>query len=331
MKRYLLTGATGFLGRAVLMELLERSAEVYALVLKDDPLAETLPSGVTAVVGDVCDEASLTPFFENADEETCVIHCAGVVSVASKPGEKLYKVNVEGTRNILRMCSLHKIGKLVYVSSVHAIPETPKGVTVTEPHTISPELVTGHYAKSKAMATNLVLNAAREGLNASVVFPSGIIGPGDLAGGSITQMLQSFLAGKLPLGVRGGYDFVDVRDVAGGIVACAEHGVSGKGYILSGHYASVREILVTAKDIAKLKQTVCSLPIRLARWIAPLYERHSLRRKKPLCFTPYSIAVLDSNGQFSHQTATKHLGYMPRPLQETLRDAVRWLMDKKVS
>ena len=108
--------------------------------------------------------------------------------------------------NILKFCSQCGVGKLVYVSSVHAIPEKPKGTEIAETTTFSPELVRGDYAKSKAMATALVLQAAKEGLNASVVFPSGIIGPGDLGKGSITNMLLSFLAGKLPLAVKGGYD-----------------------------------------------------------------------------------------------------------------------------
>ena len=325
MKKYLITGGTGFLGRAVIAYLLTQGAEVSALILKDDPLVSTLPQGVFTVIGDVCDETSLIPLFENADEDTCVIHCAGIVSVASKPEEKLYKVNVDGTRNILRMCSTHRVGKLIYISSVHAIPEKPKGTVIVEPQIISPELVEGHYAKSKAMASSLVMDAVQRGLNACIVFPSGIIGPEDLAKGSITHMLLSFVAGKLPLAVKGGYDFVDVRDVAEGIVACAERGKPGQGYILSGHYATVRDILAVVKENFNLKQSVNCLPIFFAKLIAPAYERFSLRKKKPLYFTPYSIAVLDSNGLFSHQAATQALGYTPRPLQTTLRDTATWL------
>ena len=100
----------------------------------------------------------------------------------------------------------------------------------------------GDYAKSKAAATELVFDAAERGLNASIVLPSGIIGPGDLQGGSFTSMARSFLAGKLPLAVRGGYDFVDVRDVANGLLACSESGEPGKGYILSGCYLSLIHI-----------------------------------------------------------------------------------------
>ena len=220
--KYLVTGATGFLGRAVAEELVRRKAQVHALVLHDDPYINLLPKEVHTVIGDVCAENSLTDFFADADGRTCVIHCAGIVSVASRPGSRLYQVNVGGTWRVLQQCMEHDVGKMVYVSSVHAIPEKPKGCIITEDCEFSPGLVDGDYAKSKATATELVFAAAERGLNASIVFPSGIIGPGDLQGGSFTSMAKSFLAGKLPLAVRGGYDFVDVRDVANGLLACSK-------------------------------------------------------------------------------------------------------------
>ena len=244
--KYFVTGATGFLGRAVTRRLLTKTADIYALVMKGDPLAADLPDGIRVCMGDVCDPSSLDAFLEGADGESCVIHCAGIVSVASRPGERLYQVNVGGTENIIDACISHGVGKLVYVSSVHALAEKPKGVEIdAETDAFDPNRLVGDYAKSKAMATHAVLDAAKTSLDASVVLPSGIIGPGDTAGGSITELLLSFLAGKLPIAVKGGYDFVDVRDVAAGIVACAEKGVRGKCYILSGHYATIRDILET--------------------------------------------------------------------------------------
>ena len=95
--KYLVTGATGFLGRAVVEELARRDAQVRALVLPDDPYAHLLPEKVRSIAGDVCDKDALASFFADADSRTCVIHCAGIVSVASRPGPKLYQVNVGGT------------------------------------------------------------------------------------------------------------------------------------------------------------------------------------------------------------------------------------------
>ena len=141
--KYLVTGATGFLGRAVAEELVRRKAQVHALVLHDDPYINLLPKEVHTVIGDVCAENSLTDFFADADGRTCVIHCAGIVSVASRPGSRLYQVNVGGTWRVLRQCMEHDVGKMVYVSSVHAIPEKPKGCIITEDCEFSPGLVDG--------------------------------------------------------------------------------------------------------------------------------------------------------------------------------------------
>ena len=327
--KYLVTGATGFLGRAVAEELVRRKAQVHALVLHDDPYTDLLPKEVRTVIGDVCDKSSLSDFFADADSRTCVIHCAGIVSVASRPGPRLYQVNVGGTWRVLRQCMAHDVGKMVYVSSVHAIPEKPKGCIITEDCEFSPGLVDGDYAKSKAAATELVFDAAERGLNASIVLPSGIIGPGDLQGGSFTSMARSFLAGKLPLAVRGGYDFVDVRDVARGILACSESGEPGKGYILSGCYVTIRRMLQLVGKAAKLKYRSICLPLGLARLAAPYYERRSLRERKSLFFTPYSVSVLASNGQFSHAAASERFAYQPRPIEETLGDMTAWLLNQK--
>ena len=327
--KYLVTGATGFLGRAVAEELVRRKAQVHALVLHDDPCINLLPKEVHTVIGDVCDKGSLSDFFADADSRTCVIHCAGIVSVASRPGPRLYQVNVGGTWRVLRQCMAHDVGKMVYVSSVHAIPEKSKDCIITEDCEFSPGLVDGDYAKSKAAATELVFDAAERGLNASIVLPSGIIGPGDLQGGSFTSMARSFLAGKLPLAVRGGYDFVDVRDVANGILACSESGEPGKGYILSGCYVTIRRMLQLVGKAAKLKYRPICLPLGLARLAAPYYERRSLRERKPLFFTPYSVSVLASNGQFSHAAASECFAYQPRPMEETLGDMTAWLLEQR--
>ena len=330
-EKFMITGATGFLGRAVTAELMKEKKIVRALVLKNDPLSNALPPGVDIVPGDVCDEISLRRFFASADRNTCVIHCAGIVSVASNPGERLYRVNIEGTNNILRFCEEYGVGKTVYVSSVHAIPEKPMGTVIDEDAVLSPDKVRGDYAKSKAIATSLVFEAAARGLNASVVYPSGIIGPGDIGKGSITNMLTSFLSGKMPFAVKGGYDFVDVRDVAAGIVSCAERGESGKGYILSGNYATTCEILRLAGREAGIARCPLCLPICFAKLATPLVEKRNLRKKQPLYFTPYSIAVLQSNGRFSRRSAETRLGYSPRSLQNSIRDTVRWIKEQGTS
>lgn len=305
---YIVTGATGFLGGAVVRELISRGRSVTALALPEDPLLPLLPEGAFVRFGDVTDRASLIPAFEGA--EGCrVIHCAGMVSVAAGQGEALGRINVQGTENIAGLCLEYGAKRLVYVSSVHAIPERPMGEVITEECRVSPELVHGAYAKSKAAANKKVLLAAEKGLDAGIVYPSGIIGPGDRGMGSMTVMLRSFLRGRLPAGVCGGYDFVDVRDAAAGAVSCADSGRPGEGYILSGRYASIKELLTLAGRLSGRRAPGLFLPRRLAGLAAPIFERRSIRRGEKPFFTPYSISVLGSNGNFSHKKASekKHL------------------------
>ena len=159
--------------------------------MENDPLIDTLPSEVEPYYGNLTEKDSMRDFFAAGGENFCVLHCAGIVSIASNPGKMLYSVNVQGTQNIIDLCREYHAAKLVYVSSVHAIPEKPAPQTITETHQFTPDEIDGDYGKSKAMATALVLKAAQEGLNASVVHPSGIIGPGDLACGNLRRTRKS--------------------------------------------------------------------------------------------------------------------------------------------
>ena len=329
-QNYLITGATGFLGSAVVQLLLAHGCHVLALVKDSDPLIYTLPKHVAVFCGDLTDKESLRDFFAAGGDDFCVLHCAGLISIASKPDEALYAVNVQGTRNIVDLSREFGAGRLIYVSSVHAIPERPVPETITEIRQFAPEHIHGDYGKSKAMATALVLEAAQHGLNASVVLPSGIIGPGDLARGNMTQMLLAFCRGRLPLEVKGGYDFVDVRDVAVGILACAEHGKAGECYILSGHYVSISDILSLTASLLGRKAPKLCIPASLASCTAPIFEKISQLRSKRPFFTPYSIAVLRSNGHFSNAKAIAALGFHARPLRETLQSMILWFQGQKL-
>lgn len=165
-QNYLITGATGFLGSAVVQLLLAHGCRVLALVKDRDPLIYTLPKHVAVFYGDLTDKESLRDFFAAGGDDFCVLHCAGLISIASKPDEALYAVNVQGTRNIVDLCREFGASRLIYVSSVHAIPEKPAPETITEPDRFAPDEILGDYGKSKAMATALVLEAAQSGLNA---------------------------------------------------------------------------------------------------------------------------------------------------------------------
>ncbi len=254
-----------------------------------------------------------------------VIHCAGIISIAGAFDQRVVDVNVGGTKNILDECLERGVARLVYVSSVHAIPEGNGKEQIVEIKDFAPEKVRGLYAKTKSMATALVMQAQKLGLDAVIVHPSGIIGPGDYAGGHMTQLVEDYLNGALSACVAGGYDFVDVRDVADGIVAAALKGRRGEGYILSNRFVSVKELLTTLQEITGLQKIRCQLPRWFVNMVAPLAEGYyKLRKAKPL-FTRYSVSTLVSNANISHAKAAAELGYAPRDIRETIRDTVEFL------
>ena len=254
---------------------------------------------------------TLRPLFENTfGSEVYVIHTAGIISIENNVSEKLRQVNVGGTKNIVDLCKEYKVKRLVYVSSVHAIPEGEKSETLTEISHFSPDEVIGGYAKTKAEATQIVLDAAKEGLNAVVVHPSGILGPYDNSGNHLVQLVKDYIKGKLPACVKGGYDFVDVRDVAAGCLLAAEKGRQGECYILSNRHYEIKDILAIAKTICGGKR-IPVLPMWMAKMAEPFLRKTAeIRKRRPL-YTKYSLHTLTANDKFSHEKATKELGYHP--------------------
>ena len=326
---YLVTGAAGHLGAFVVRELLSRGNQVRALVLPN----ETCPGFIDEnrdllkeYTGNVCDPASLEPLFGGeVPGGLIVIHCAGIITISKKWNQAVYDVNVGGTANIIEMCRRHAVKRLVYVSSVHAIARLPAGQVMAEVDVFDPDALQGCYDKTKAAATRLVLDVAKEGLDAVVVHPSGIIGPHGLPTGNMTQMITRFLHGKLPAAVHGGFDFVDVRDVAAGITAAAKKGKSGECYILSNRFIEVKEMLDILAAASGRKPLKIYLPLWLAKAFAPLMETYYKLSKKTPLFTSYSLETLSENAVFSHGKASRDLGYAPRDLKETLRDMAAWI------
>jgi len=324
---YIVTGAAGHLGGVVTSMLNEQGRSVYALCLPDE---KHLPQGenIKVFTGDVCNIDSLTDMFGSCENESVtVIHCAGIVSIASKYNQKVYDVNVNGTKNIISLCEKYNIEKLIYISSVHAIPELPAGGIITEADSFSPDDVTGLYAKTKAEATQCVLDYVKRGYKANVIHPSGIVGPGDFGRGHITQLVIDYCKGGLTSAINGGYDFVDVRDVAEGILSCCENGKSGECYILSGQYYKVYELLNLLHEITGKKKIKRILPLWFIKITAPLSELYYKILRQPPLFTAYSIYTLHTNANFSHKKAAKELGYTACPMTQTLADTVSWLKE----
>jgi len=272
---------------------------------------------------DVREYSSLLPAFAGAD---LVYHLAGVITISEGQARLLHEVNVLGARNVARACLEAGVRRLVYTSSVHALEEPPHGVPLCETTEFRPEALDGDYARSKARASIEIRKSIEQGLDAVMVFPSGIIGPYDFRLSEMGHLFTDFARGRLAAYVDGAYDFVDVRDVVAGLLLAAERGRAGEGYILSGERISVRGLLNLLEQVTGVRARARRIPFWLARfaaWFAPAYYR--LRHAKPR-FTSYSLRVLASNCLMSSAKAARELGYRPRPLKETVRNSIEWFV-----
>ncbi|MGE5462684.1 MAG: NAD-dependent epimerase/dehydratase family protein [Syntrophothermus sp.] len=322
---WLVTGATGHIGNVLVRKLIERGEKVRALVLPNECRAPIEGLNIETIEGDVLDTASLK---RSMQQVKGVFHLAGVISIMPGSNEMVRQVNVEGTRNILRVAGEIKVGKFIYTSSIHAIKRLEQGI-IDETLPYDPGNPYGEYDRAKAEATLQVQQAAREGLEAVIACPTGVIGPYDFRGSLMGGVIREAAVSKPTLYVDGAYDFVDVRDVADGLIAASERGRRGESYILSGQKISVRYLLETVREITGRHFFQMKVPFNLAMFatmFTPMYYSHAKITPR---FTAYSLEVLRSNSNISHAKASRELGYRPRPLYNSVHDAIRWFLDNR--
>lgn len=312
-------------------QLCNQGEEVRALILPGDPWADLLPSQAEQVRGDLLRDEDLARFFQVEEgKDITVIHCASIITMSMSPLEQVYRVNVLGTQKLVQKCLEHKVSHYIHVASVHAITEAPKGQVMTEPTAMNPEQLVGYYAKTKAEAVDLVMKARKErGLPASIVYPSGLCGPGDVGKGSLTQLFLDYMAGKIKILVRGGYNFADVRDVASAMVCLARQPDRMNDYILAGEYISMVDIISEIQQISGGKPVKTLVPYFLAKALVPLLSLiYKIRGVQPVV-SHYALYTLTSNSLFSSEKAKEKLGYLSRPIRETLQDTSDFLNANK--
>jgi len=284
-----ITGATGHLGNVLVRKLVNMNKKVRALILPGEDITSLKGLEIEKVEGDVRLPDSLRKAFEGAD---IVYHCAGIISILPGQRKQLYQVNVIGTKNVVNMCLKTKVKRLVYTSSIHALSEPAPGIVFNESREFNPENVLGEYSKSKALGTLEVLKGVEKGLDAVILCPSGIIGPYDYRVSEMGKLIVDFVKGKIKASVSGAYDFVDVRDVAEGLILACEKGRKGEGYILSGQQISVQQLLEFLEEIS---------------------------------------GVLASNSLVSCQKAQDEFGYSPRSIYESIKDTVQWFRQEGIT
>ena len=328
--KYLVTGAAGFLGGTICRQLIERGDSVRAFVLPGDPAMKYVPAEAEIVEGDLTDRTSLEKLFAVEEgTETVVLHIASIVTVNPDYSSKVMEVNVDGTKNIIRLCLSHpECRKLVYCSSTGAIPEAAMGQAIREVRRFDPDEVVGCYSRSKAMASQAVLDAVHEkGLNACIVHPSGIMGPEDYAVGETTGTLIKIIRGEMPAGIDGSFNLCDVRDLAAGTIAAADQGKAGECYILANEPVSFRDFSRMVSDEAGCRRVGMFLPIWAANLMGGMMEKQAKKKGAKPMMTRFSVYNLARNNKFDSTKAVRELGYSTRSYRETIHDEIQWLKE----
>ena len=319
------TGATGHLGNNLIRQLISQGYRVRAVVRDLSTIQAIDGIDMDIKYGDINDFDSLENSFKGVEQ---VFHLAGLVSIMPRMHKQLHKINVSGTINVIEACKKFKVRRLVYVSSIHAIPLPPEGETIDERSPLNPKKIHDGYGQSKALATQAVLEECKKGaLDAVVLCPTGIIGPFDFKGSSIGKVIQMFIKNKIPAYLPGGYDLVDVRDVANSIQIAGEIGKIGQHYILSGQQVLIKDMFLEIQRVTGIAMPRLQIPANLAKVVGSLAGySYSLIGKDSL-ITSYSVATLLSNHLISSSLAYKDLNFNPRKWEISLRDQIEWIVE----
>jgi dihydroflavonol-4-reductase len=323
----LVTGAAGHIGNVLVRQLIKGGSQVRALVLKGEDIRALKGLNIELVTGDVLDMISLTNAMQGVDY---VFHLAGIISIMPGKNELVRMVNIQGTKNILKAAKKCGVKRVLYTSSIHALSRNCEGV-IDERVPFDPNNPEGEYDRSKAEASLAVQEAVRKGQDAVIVCPTGVIGPFDFRGSEMGELLRGFMQKKAHVLIEGAYDFVDVRDVARGMILAVEKGRSGEVYILSGEQIKINRLKDLVQKVMGFATATIMIPLSIAKLAArmtPLYYR--LTRQTPK-FTTYSLDTVCGNSVISHAKASRELGYRARPLFKSVTDTIRWWRSRQSS
>lgn len=321
----MVTGASGHVGANLVRALLERKRQVRALVRSDRRAVQGLD--IELAEGDIRDINSLYKAFDGAE---VVYHLAAYISLSMREWPLVEQINVIGTRNVVEACLRSGVRRLIYFSSIHALTQHPFSVPVDESSPLVESRSYPPYDLSKAGGKKQVDIGIEKGLNAVIIYPTAIMGPNDYKMSYISQALLSLSRGKLPALIDGGFDWVDVRDVVQGALQAEEKAPAGSGYLLSGHWASMCDLARITEEITGNKSPALVCPLWLAYAGVPFASIYAgLTKTKPI-YTGVMLKAIKSNRTICHDKASMELGYHPRPLEETIRDTLKWFEENGI-
>ena len=318
------TGASGHIGNCLVRELIKKGAHVKALVHNfENDLGRM---DIELIRGDLLNVDSLKMLCEGVDT---AFHLAAEIALDNSHQDRVYAINVKGTSNLIDAAKYCGVKKFIHFSSIDAFQTIPANNMLDETMPIiqSKKVI---YAFTKAESEKLVMSAVEDGLDAAILCPTAVIGPFDYRGSFLGRALIKIYQNKLPMLVSGGYDWVDVRDVAAAAIQAIESGRKGEKYILSGNFCTLKDLSELTGKISGKRTPKFIAPIFLAKMASPFFQLfYSITNKKPM-YTSQSLKLLvTAPKNISSEKAKKELSYNPRTLEQTLTDTFNWYKQNK--
>ncbi|MDT8364021.1 MAG: NAD-dependent epimerase/dehydratase family protein [Nitrosomonas sp.] len=318
----LVTGATGFLGSAVMLCLLKAGHEVRLLIRpnSDRRNIDNLP--VEIFEGDLRDQCSLEKAVESCDY---LFHVAADYRLWVPDPQTMYDINVRGTETLIIAAANAGLKRIIYTSSVATLGLTANGTPANEEIPVTLKQINGHYKRSKYIAEQMVSDLTRRHqLPVVIVNPSTPIGPRDIRPTPTGRIVLDTLHDRMPAYLNTGLNIAHVDDIAQGHLLACQYGKTGERYILGGDNMSLLEVLKTLDDIIGQHKKRINLPTNLMLPIAWFMEQIAAITHKEPRATLDSIRMARKMMFFTSEKATKTLGYTFRPARHALEDAVRW-------
>jgi dihydroflavonol-4-reductase len=322
----LVTGASGFIGSHVVKLLCAEGVRVRALVQKGVPLANLDGLPIEQVEGDLLDAQSLQRALEGCDT---VFHLAAIFAYWLPDPTLMYRVNVEGTIQLLTAAKAAGVRKVVHTSSIAAIGTRTGELPADESTPFNNWDTADHYVISKYVGELEALKFNAAGLPVVIVNPAFPFGANDIAPTPTGVLIQRYVSGKNPFVFRGGFNIVDVRAVARGHWLAALKGRPGERYILGGHNTTYRQFAERVCELAEVKPPRWEVPTapfarvgRVLEWVSDhITRRPPLMVDKGLRYSTERFLYCDIS------KARRELGYDPGSFDEALSEAVRWFRE----
>src|SRR6266852_2828032 len=316
------TGATGFVGSHVARALAEQGAELRLLVRATSDPRNIQDLRAERVIGDLRDPDSLEPTMGGCD---VVFHVAADYRLWVRDPEQMYRSNVNGTRAVLEATRKNRVRRVVYTSSVATMGFTSNGRPADENSPVSLENMIGHYKRSKFMAEQVAMQAARSGMDVVVVNPTTPVGEQDIKPTPTGRIIVDFLKKKFPAYVDTGLNLVDVTECAHGHVAALEKGRSGERYILGGQNLTLKQILDKGAAITGLPSPTIRVPyvVALATGVVDEIVTGRILGREPR--VTIDAVRMGRKKMFVTSAKAEHeLGWKVAPVDEALRRAADW-------